>query len=72
MNVKQIVKGYLRAHGLNGLSCSECCCSLEDDELMICDSPQELCEAGISFICTDPECEWGPDEHCHVKPKETP
>lgn len=47
--VKEIVAGFLKANGYDGLFdlCGECACELDD--LMPCDEPNGRCTAGYKF-----------------------
>ena len=58
VNVKNIVKKYLKDNGYDGLFCDECGCLL--DELMPCDCTDITdCEPGYRHDTPDdPDCDW--------------
>ena len=63
-DVREIVKGWLKEHGYDGLCCpaSECGCLLDD--LIPCGWPYMDCEPGYKHI-SDRYCGWT------VKPEKT-
>ena len=71
MNVAEIVDGYLKAHGFDGLYNGDAECACKAGNIAPCDYLSGACEAGYLAPCP-PEC----GEHdWHVqaeKPKEKP
>ena len=54
MNVKKIVKTWLKENGYDGLCCEGCGCQISD--LMPCDENSNSCEAGYKtdgYNCND-------------------
>jgi len=56
MTVKEIVRQYLVAHGLDGLAYDECGCRVDD--LMPCDTPCDACEVGKLGPCDCGDHDW--------------
>jgi len=58
MNVKEIVKAYLREHGYDGLYTDSYGCGCEDDDLIPCGDYTGDCQPGYKVPCDCGECEW--------------
>ena len=54
MNVREIVKKYLKKNGYDGLYCEACGCYLSD--LMPCENNSSDCEPGYAHKCDNPDC----------------
>lgn len=64
MNVREILKDWLKTHGYSGLMNFDSECGCDIDDLCPCDEPNiDECEAGYKVYCKD--C---PDkEECEVR-----
>ena len=69
MNLRELVSGWLKAHGFDGLCYGEdgdMSCGCEISDLMPCDEPNQACEPGRKGPCSDNEdysycegkCDW--------------
>lgn len=67
MNVRQMVEKYLKENGFDGLFADVpggCGCEIGD--LMPCEEPCDVCEAGVKIVCIDPDCDYGSEPHWHI------
>ena len=51
MNLKEIVKKYLKDHGYDGLFDRDGECACETDDLFPCDNPSAFCRPGYKELC---------------------
>ncbi len=56
MNVRDILREWLEAHGYEGLRHDECGCTVDD--LMLCDEPCTTCEPGYRGSDPSGEYDW--------------
>jgi len=69
MELKEIVKEWLKQHNYDGLFNDDCGCIISD--LMPCNEPGTQCEAGHATPCPGPEtCENGGGCLWHIGPKQ--
>jgi len=62
MNVKEIVREYLRTHGFDGLCCPDAGCACLIDDLEPCSEMGSQCEPGYrgpcDGTCDEGRCDW--------------
>ena len=58
MNVREIIKAYLKEHGFDGLVDDDGECGCLVDNLMPCDAPCETCRPGFRGPDPEGESEW--------------
>jgi hypothetical protein len=58
LELRDIVRKYLKDHGLDGLGCEDCSCGIDD--LMPCGEPRIDCKAGYLMPCPE-DCEFHED-----------
>ncbi len=68
MDIKSIVKNYLRENKFDGLFSNHFDCGCEIDDLMPCDEAQPECEPGYKIPCSD-NCPYDGNCDWHIGPK---